>query len=103
MTEYVKLDNVLRTIRSAMSAYEGEPLYNELFERLKYQVKISKPETVTDSIEIHMLKVKIAEHEQRLHHVKSTLLNAIANIRQAAEDQDYDEIISECDRFEVGT
>lgn len=55
---------------------------------------------MTDSIEIGMLRVKIQGMETQMHNVKSQVLNALAEIRDHAENQDYDAIIEVCERFD---
>jgi hypothetical protein len=51
---------------------------------------------MTDNIENAMLRAQIQGMESIMHNVKSQVLNAIAEIRDHAENQDYDAIIELC-------
>lgn len=55
-----------------------------------------KPSTVAE----HMLQRRIHELEGQIINIRSNLTNVIANIRMAAEEQDYDEIISICEDWD---
>lgn len=52
------------------------------------------------SIAEHMLQQRIRELEGQVLHIRSTLTNVMANIRIAAEEEDYDEIKSICDQWD---
>ena len=47
----------------------------------------------------HFDQQKIEQLEQQILYIRSTLLNVIYNIRQAAEDSDYDEIAAKYNRW----
>ena len=52
-------------------------------------------------MESALLQVKIDELNKQVLHIKSTLYNVISNIRNSAEEGDYEEIIAECDRWQL--
>lgn len=52
------------------------------------------------SIAEHMLKARINDLELMINHSRSTVLNLLAEIRVAAEEEDYDGIIAICDQWD---
>lgn len=52
------------------------------------------------SLEEGLLKARIADLEAQVLHIRSSLANVISEIRQAAEEEDYDEIKSLCDDWD---
>lgn len=52
------------------------------------------------SFETIILQQRINDLERQINHIRSVMLNVMAEIRIAAEEEDYDEIISICDEWE---